>query len=333
MFCENCGAKLEDGDRFCVECGTPVEEAPGELTSGMPEPRQEKVYTGYPQPQQQAVYPPKSADDKKSPVVPILIAVCVLLFAVIIVGALFFLRNRSDHDGTADEQGYDDPSEYMDPIKEESVKPEPVREESEEGIVTPEPEEEVIPDKADEETGNEDMKSNGSGLFSGDPSEIAVTGGKWEQMESGEHVYTKDGKSVYNTWAEDDGEYYYLGPDGCLAFNVFTPDGYWADANGEWDRSVERRDSDIDILNNDYTGEFGDIWSIQLEDGSDGGTARFKYSLSDKWREFTLEPNGIGTYVAISRDNDLEKYLISVMDDGWSIHVSGAGFTDKYIIE
>ena len=24
MFCENCGAKLKEDDRFCPECGTPV---------------------------------------------------------------------------------------------------------------------------------------------------------------------------------------------------------------------------------------------------------------------------------------------------------------------
>ena len=25
MFCTNCGYKLKDGDRFCENCGTPVE--------------------------------------------------------------------------------------------------------------------------------------------------------------------------------------------------------------------------------------------------------------------------------------------------------------------
>lgn len=24
MFCRNCGEKLEDGDRFCIKCGTPI---------------------------------------------------------------------------------------------------------------------------------------------------------------------------------------------------------------------------------------------------------------------------------------------------------------------
>lgn len=25
-ICKNCGAKIEEGNRFCIHCGTPVEE-------------------------------------------------------------------------------------------------------------------------------------------------------------------------------------------------------------------------------------------------------------------------------------------------------------------
>ncbi|HIR93848.1 MAG TPA: YARHG domain-containing protein [Candidatus Egerieimonas intestinavium] len=35
MFCHNCGSKLEDGDLFCPECGTPVEQQPEQ--AGRPE--------------------------------------------------------------------------------------------------------------------------------------------------------------------------------------------------------------------------------------------------------------------------------------------------------
>ena len=30
MFCEKCGAKIEDGSAFCPECGAPVNQAPAQ---------------------------------------------------------------------------------------------------------------------------------------------------------------------------------------------------------------------------------------------------------------------------------------------------------------
>lgn len=33
MFCQNCGSRLEDGDRFCPTCGTAVEDAPADEES------------------------------------------------------------------------------------------------------------------------------------------------------------------------------------------------------------------------------------------------------------------------------------------------------------
>ena len=200
----------------------------------------------------------------------------------------------------------------------------------------PENEDEDRPAREDgEEPGDEpgeNPSSNGSGGSFAKPSETAVTGGKWDMAQSGEFMYIKDGIAVAETWAEDEGGYYYLGPDGCLVYDTYTPDGFRVDENGAWDSSVPQRDFDIDILNNDYTSEFGDVWSIYLDDGQDRGTAKFKYSFSDKWQEFKIEPNGIGTYVA-SRDADDIRYLISVDDDGWTINVSGAGSTDVFKIK
>ncbi|MCR5673808.1 MAG: zinc-ribbon domain-containing protein [Lachnospiraceae bacterium] len=515
MFCENCGAKLEDDAKFCTECGTPIEyeeasapapQAPQPVAQPQPAVRPQTVQQpGYPPVQPQPMQPRTA--QKKSPLIPILIAVGVVLVIAIGVGAFFILRGRSDkasdevseeiedfeefeeefeetdeetdsaqgglssqikipkdasvvsdaeffdivgtYEGTilytdVEVVGMDGAPDNIDEMIEElKTNPQPFTLEIEEdgdwemsyeafghsnrmessdlrrddpadaaeasehliqplldngsyaidmdmseddgsgsgkaqhagvycvdgdgknliaglinmtassgpdsyikmagdftayktsGDFKPENEDadEMESDKDSDDDTEEGPASNNNTASFGKPSETAVKGGKWDMAQSGEFSYIKDGIAVADTWAEDEGGYYYVGPDGCLVYNNFSPDGYWADENGAWDSSVPQREFDIDILNNDYTGQFGDIWSIYLDDGSDRGTAKFKYSFSEKWMEYTIEPNGIGTYVATMKDSEGIRYLITVVDDGETINVSGAGFTEVYKIK
>ena len=58
MFCENCGMKLSDGQKFCAQCGTPVKARPAQPTYQQPT-YQQPVYQQpvYQQPTyQQPVY-------------------------------------------------------------------------------------------------------------------------------------------------------------------------------------------------------------------------------------------------------------------------------------
>ena len=54
------------------------------------------------------------------------------------------------------------------------------------------------------------------------------TGGLWR-------YYAPDtGHEVKSQWIQDGGFWYYLGGDGVMLSNTFTPDGYWVDESGKW---------------------------------------------------------------------------------------------------
>ena len=169
-----------------------------------------------------------------------------------------------------------------------------------------------------------------------DPSKTALTGGKWDVLQSGEFQYIKDGKAVENTWAEDEGGYYYIGPDGCLVRNNYAPDGYWADDNGCWDKSVPRQELQFEPYNNDYVGHIR-TFEIRMDDAYTG-SAKVYYTNNfgggePKKTDFRIERLGISSYAAYSEVNEYEIYLLSVTDDGWGLIVSCDGDTEKCSIE
>ena len=193
-------------------------------------------------------------------------------------------------------------------------------------------------DRAKEDNENDrDTGSSGSTGISGDPSQTAVKGGEWDQMQSGEFQYIdKSGKVLTCAWAEDEGGYYYLGPDGCLVYNNYSHDGYWADRNGCWDPSKPKVDTQVDILNNTYVGS---LWTLDVYmNDSRSGTAKWWYTNTfgggePKKYDFTIKQLGPSSYAAYSDINDNEIYLISVVDDGWSIILSCDGSTDTLKIQ
>lgn len=184
----------------------------------------------------------------------------------------------------------------------------------------------------DRDTGSSNDKN-----ISGDPSQTAVKGGKWDQMQSGEFQYIdKSGNVLTCAWAEDEGGYYYLGPDGCLVYNNYSHDGYWADKNGCWDPSVPRVDLQFEPMNNTYT---GDLWTLDVYmNDRDSGNAKWWYTNTfgggePKKYDFTIKRIGPSSYEAHAVNNDMEIYLISVTDDGWKLILSAAGSTDTLTIQ
>ena len=165
-----------------------------------------------------------------------------------------------------------------------------------------------------------------------DPSQSAITGGKWDIMESGESQYLLNGEVVRNTWVEDKGRYFYVGPDGCLVHENYAPDGYWIDKDGSWDKSVPRQELQFEPYNNDYIGRI-QTFEITM-DSADTGMAKVYYTgMGGKKMDFRIERLGISSYAAYSDVNEDEIYLITVVDDGESIIVSCDGQTEKCTIQ
>ncbi|MCR5001617.1 MAG: zinc ribbon domain-containing protein [Lachnospiraceae bacterium] len=179
---------------------------------------------------------------------------------------------------------------------------------------------------------NSDPDSSSGNIDTKEPSQTAITGGKWDIMESGESQYLLNGEAVRNTWTEDKGRYFYVGPDGCLVHENYAPDGYWIDKDGSWDKSVPRQELQFEPYNNDYIGRI-QTFEITM-DNADTGRAKVYYTgMGGKKMDFRIERLGISSYAAYSDVNEDEIYLISVVDDGESIIVSCDGQTEKCTIQ
>ncbi len=79
--------------------------------------------------------------------------------------------------------------------------------------------------------------------------------GKWYYFDP--YGYMKTGWIML-----DDDDWYYLNPDGSLLTNSYTPDGYWVDAEGEWDHGDrnDRFDDDWDDRDDLYDDDRDDIY-------------------------------------------------------------------------
>lgn len=114
MFCTNCGSQIDEGDRFCLKCGSPVEDAsaaagaagasgatsaagqgnPSSVQSHFPtQVPPEFQPRAQPQPQNQVQVQPQvqPAAAKKSSALPIFIAVAAVIIVILVAAIIFFL--------------------------------------------------------------------------------------------------------------------------------------------------------------------------------------------------------------------------------------------------
>lgn len=101
MFCKSCGAQISESDKFCTQCGTPVNRDSAAPSADIDTPSQEAqvtdsaeykdfTYNPLPDDTQQAQPAPKKPFNKK---IIILIAVLVLVFIGVMVGGILAMNN------------------------------------------------------------------------------------------------------------------------------------------------------------------------------------------------------------------------------------------------
>ena len=119
MFCTNCGAPIEPGQKFCDKCGTPVNREDinvNDITS-QPQPQMQTQPQPQRQPQYQSPVPPQPG--KKKTWLIILIILAVLAAVSVIGGILAYRGYKAVRDymietGRADVPDIDSPEDYDD---------------------------------------------------------------------------------------------------------------------------------------------------------------------------------------------------------------------------
>ena len=117
MFCEKCGNKLEDGDRFCPVCGNPVAEAGDSLNNkdvmsgmgyGFRQPVTEKRTTEYETERRKKESMKKDLDaewekeERKEKITFLILGVIIVILVVAIVGGIIFLVKSGNEKNDGD---------------------------------------------------------------------------------------------------------------------------------------------------------------------------------------------------------------------------------------
>lgn len=93
MFCRKCGQQIQETDKFCPSCGTPVVSIP-QQGSTKPKTSQQSTPPGT-RPQK------KSASQKKPPYLVIGAIVIAVIVIIFVIGAIFFFRKDKTDNGPA----------------------------------------------------------------------------------------------------------------------------------------------------------------------------------------------------------------------------------------
>ena len=194
----------------------------------------------------------------------------------------------------------------------------------------------IMPADIETDDGEEDG-SDRSGESAGGPAAYAVTGGRFEILQSGEKVYHKaDGSDAVNEWVEEDGKYFFLDHSGCLMKDCYSSDGYWVAGDGSWMESVPQRTDDPEPLaDTEYADETGTVWTfdfIRYADGKHYCIATKSYSFGYE-ETFDVTPIGHGGYLLEDEENPGMYCQLSVSSDQKSIIVSGSGSSDDYLAQ
>ncbi|WP_026660521.1 zinc-ribbon domain-containing protein [Butyrivibrio sp. AC2005] len=184
---------------------------------------------------------------------------------------------------------------------------------------------------ADNSGANNDSNVNSPAGDDAAPPSKAITGGKFDVLQSGETIYyMMNGQQAQDMWVKEMDKYYYIGFDKCLMYNNYASDGYYVGADGAWDKYIPRLTTTDKLQTGTYVYENGSdsvAWKFTMSpSGTYDGTAERVYSFgySENYGViykggscYMLEGNGIyGSGPQITVLNGGERFIIT--DYGYS---------------
>ena len=152
----------------------------------------------------------------------------------------------------------------------------------------------------------------------------------WEQLQSGEWTYRYGtGGYARNTWIGN----YYIGPDGCMVVNNYTPDGYWVGASGAyeswWGR---RRDAAMPYTGGAYSGApYSYVFNVDIYGDGVEHWSMDEYAYGSRTGHYELYP--ISSFCLEMMDIYSGESLgyVSVSPDRRIVYVSCAGQTNRAV--
>ena len=172
------------------------------------------------------------------------------------------------------------------------------------------------------------------------PARYAITAGsdkgKWETLQSGETVYIyPSGTYAHSIWIKDGGKFYYVDASGCLMKDNYAHDGFYAGADGAWNKDVKCIDVNK-LPGKSYTDRNTQKWNFDVKEHSDGtitGTAQHIYRGTINLTEnYVVKAFGHSAYSLTKKDDEFVRCHVVVLDNGHTILVSSVGATNKFIL-
>lgn len=168
------------------------------------------------------------------------------------------------------------------------------------------------------------------------PNTYAISNGRFETLGSGGEIYVRyaDGLQRRSVWVRED-KCYFVDESGSKACDIYAFDGFYAGADGSWDRDVPRLIDDTRAVNGKRYREEKNPQGAYLQfDMADDGTGyvhrvRPAPGIRERYR---ITPFGRGTYALQSMADSLIRAHLALLPDGRTALLSQAGVTCRYAI-
>ena len=121
---------------------------------------------------------------------------------------------------------------------------------------------------------------------------ITAYASQWQQDSTGWRVLQDDGIYLTNQWYQNtDGKWYYIGADGYMLCNTYTPDGYFVGLDGAW---IQQTQPQVQPTQDDSMISEEEANRI-IEEVGIGKIGEGKVDIITGEEEITLDKNG-GAY-------------------------------------